>query len=1219
MPRLTKFLFVRKVTKFLLVKSDGRIYDFDTKMEINMAYSWTPMQRLAIDTKDRSLLVSAAAGSGKTAVLTERIISSILDKDNPMSIDEMLIVTFTRAAVGDLKRKISEAITRAINENPNNEQLARQLHLLPGAMICTIDSFCSGVVRDNCDRVGVNPGFRIADTAEAEILAEGILDGLISSVYEGREECATPEALERLAECMTDTRGEGELAAVMLMLYNSTLTSPAGIEEIASLVEEYNPEKYEGFEKSRLGRYAIDRLHEAAHSHKKTLMSLFNELSARKDGKLDKVLDVLENDMEFLGRLVSKESYAELSAILSEHEYPKSPSLRDPTLPPVTALRTEMRNDMRERYAKYFSFTDTDIAVAYRDLYRELSTLTAVLRRFDYLFSLEKGRRGILEYSDIERYAYLCLWQGGELSDVALSLRDSYRAVYIDEYQDVNALQNKIFEAVARPDARFMVGDIKQSIYGFRSADTEIFAGLKKSLPEVSSAEKQTGASVFMSDNFRCDRGIIDFVNDVFDSVFYRLRESIGYVEGDRLTSGKWGGGDEPPYRYPEICLVDRRDFSSELREIEINAEVVAQKIRELTEHETLDDGTPVKPSDIAIIMRNAKGREGIYKKALSAVGIEAACAPDAAFFLDGEVLLALSLLYSVDNPHRDIYLAGLMCSPLFGFTPDELVLIRNAGGGTLWESLTLYTEGNPEYERGRKFIDKLNYYRELSVSLPTDELISFLLEDTGLLSLAEAAGGGDNLMLLYENARRFESGSYLGLYNFLSYIGSVIDRKNSFDKREAPKDDGAVKIITAHSSKGLEYPIVFFVEADRSFNASRGYAPRYVYSEGFGLGMYARTPSGVGLVENPTRAIIDEYKHRAKIEEEARVLYVALTRPRERLYIVATPKKNPEELLDDAAQKREYLDDYSVYSLGSFLEMILMNNRVKPRGVQDFISSWEQKTEREEIKEAETHTDISFDGLSTELASRFSFVYPKEARTRIPEKVSVSRLYPEMLRTDDETLDLTRPREDWRLSPLGLTPEFIKKSSIPDAKARGIATHMLLQFCDLRRLALLGADGELDALVKDRFLSEHDRELVRLGEVELFTRSRLFERMRGAKSLYREFRFNVMLPASLFDNGEEYTNEGMLVQGVIDCLIEDEDGKLYLIDYKTDRLSREELHSRELAEEKLRLAHSRQLGYYAEAVKIMFGKYPERVEVYSMPLGDTVDMRLNLREKKNG
>ena len=471
--------------------------------------------------------------------------------------------------------------------------------------------------------------------------------------------------------------------------------------------------------------------------------------------------------------------------------------------------------------------------------------------------------------------------------------------------------------------------------------------------------------------------------------------------------------------------------------------------------------------------------------------------------------------------------------------------------------------------------------------------------------------------MLLYENARRFESGSYLGLYNFLTYIDSVIGRKNSFDKREAPKADGAVKIITAHASKGLEYPIVFFVGAEKSIAPPKN-RTKYEYSEGFGLGMYTETASGLALVENPTKAIIEEKKQREHLEEEARVLYVALTRARERLYVLA-PKSNPDKFLSDVEITREFLDGYSVYSVGSFAEMMLLNGKAKTVGLEEFLLDTDFGFDGEEApadnaeKAEEAAPEPGVAGELTEvLLERFNYEYPGIRRTRIPAKVSVSKLYPEMLDgTESEAEDGSHALEDWRLAPLGKKPRFMKEKTGPTATDRGIATHMFFQFCDLERFMKIGAEGELCQLVADKFLSERDAEIVRLNEIDMFLRSELFVRMRSAARLYREMRFNVMLPAEMF-GPDEYRGENILVQGVIDCLIEDGDGRLYLVDYKTDRLTGEELRNRALAEEKLRAAHSRQLGYYAEAVKIMFGKYPERTEVYSMHLGDTVDMNLN-------
>ena len=1186
-----------------------------------MARMFTEMQRCAIDTRDRTLLVSAAAGSGKTATLTERIISSILDPEDPVNIDEMLIVTYTRAAVGELRERIGKAIKAAIAEDPSNERLTRQLYMLPSANISTIDSFCAAVLRANADRVGVNPGFRVADTAEAEILAESILDGLISAIYEGYEkDVADALDFDSLTDCMTDTRSEGELAAIILSLYNSTASSLFGVGSIEKLVDEYTVKEPFLIEETFLGKYAIDRLFEAVSHYKKCFSDVVSEIDDMGSEKNAALRRVLTEDIDTFTRILSSSGYNGIREVLSSLNFEDSPRSYEKSLPPITALRQTMKKDLTDRYENYFVYTPEDWKTAYLALSREFGTLIRVLWRFDELFRLEKQRRGILEYSDIERYTYECLWQCGELTDVALAQREEFKAVYIDEYQDVNSLQNKIFEAVSRDDNRFMVGDIKQSIYGFRSANAGIFASMKQNYIPIEKSSPGECASIFMSNNFRCDEGVIDFVNHIFDSIFYRLRDSIGYLEGDRLVYSKIHEEGKPPYCYPEICLAEAQDYPEDTDPKMIVPLTVANKIKNLLEDGRLDNGSRVSPGDIAIVMRNAKGREGYYKAALDSLRIPSATADDTQFFRTPEVLLTLSLLSSIDNPRRDIYLAGLMCSPLYSFTPDELAFIRTAEGDTLYDSLINYTEANPSYTHGRSFIDELEKYRVFSEGMPTDELISMLYNSTGLLALASRTGGRENLMLLYENARKFEAGSYRGLYNFISYINSVIDRKNAFDKREAPTDQNAVKIITSHSSKGLEFPIVFFVGGEESFNRSHGFAPRYVYKEEFGIGMYARTPSGLALVENPTKSIINEAIKRAKIEEEARVLYVSLTRAREKLYIVATPTKKTNEFLKSVNMKREFLSDYSVYQLSSFLDFLLAAKDFELLGVKEFLGREpivNVSGSESPIEEIDTGAVKKSEITSDELVRRFDFLYPDKHRTQIPEKISVSRLYPDILDgTMDGALDLSG-EEDYTSRVTNIRPQFVGADK-SDSKKRGIATHMLLQFLDLERFAEIGASGELAVLKEKRFISERDAELVRIDEAEMFRNSQLFSDMREAKELYREFRFNVKLPAAMFSNDEDarkaLEGETLLVQGVIDCLLLGSDGEYHLIDYKTDRLSDKELNNKSLAEAKMRAAHSAQLGYYAEAVKLIFGKYPKTVEVYSLPLGDTVNV-MNRRE----
>ena len=1197
---------------------------------------WTASQQDAIDTRDRTLLVSAAAGSGKTATLTERIIRSVLDEKNPIGIEDMLIVTYTRAAVGELSERISKAVKKAIKERPGDERLERQLHLLPSAKICTIDAFCADILRANAERVGVSHSFRVPDAAEAQLLAENILDSLLARIFEGKElSVATPEEIDALTDCLAQTRKQSDLPKIIRMIYESTLTALDGVGAIGALVEEFNPERFTSVGESGFGKYCMQRLSDMLEHYEAAFVKIRGEITNISDPKHDKILAMVDDALALIDSLSSAKSYTAARDILINTEFKKAASVpKNDSLPPIKIIRAAFKDDVMDMRDDFFLHSEEDWRVAYSGLYKQFGVLYRVIKEFDRLFRQEKNRRGICEFSDIERYTYECLWQNGEKTDVAIAQSKIYKAVYIDEYQDVNSLQNKIFEAISSDSNRFMVGDIKQSIYEFRSANPAIFAGMKKSFAPLHTDGDYPAASIFMSDNFRCDKGVVDFVNDIFDNLFYHLRDSIGYVPEDRLNYSKVHEGGEPEYRYPEICLVntfpssDPRSLMVE-DEGDLVPEVVAAKIKELLDDGYLDSGEKIKPGHIAIIMRKVKSKAERYSRALAKHGIPSALTENERFFINSDVLLVLSLLNSIDNPGKDIYLAGLMCSPIYSFTLGDLAVIRKkCPAPTLYESLKLCVNEGEDDGRVEKFLEKLEYYRLICEGMPTDKLLMKLYNETGLLALASCRKEGrDNLMLLYEHSRKFERSSFKGLYNFISYINQLTGRNNEFDKREAPQDTDAVRIITAHGSKGLEYPIVFFTGGEGSFkqSVSVGEAPRFEYEEGFGMGMFLRTDSGLALVRNSTKNIVKDYRHRKKIEEEARVLYVILTRARERLYVVGRVGTKPEETLDEIAAMREYMSTYGAYRCPSMLRMILEMKDFKVMMPREFLKNppyvYTKEAEDGEMPEDSVLTcekqerKSDFDPelvkkLEDTLRARFEFSYSDSHLEKLPGKLSVSKLYPEILDgTEEYTVALCEYEDE---APTQL-PAFRSDTDARDSAKRGIATHMLLQFCDFERLAELGARSELERLKAAKFLSDKDAELVRVFEIEKFTRTRLLREILSAKRLYREFRFNVKLPAENFTTDESlrelYRGEHVLVQGVIDCLYEDEAGELHLIDYKTDRLTREELSDRSLAEAKMREKHSLQLSYYAEAVKLMFGKYPKTVEVYSLPLGDTLDV----------
>ncbi len=1176
---------------------------------------WTEEQLSAINTRDKTLLVSAAAGSGKTATLTERIIRQLTDSENPIGIDSLLVVTFTNAAAAELRAKISRALAEAVEKSPENKTLRDQLYLLPSAKIRTIDSFCNDILKNNCDRVGVPPNYRIADTAEGELLAISILEGLIEAVYNGElPEVASPEEFEQLADCLTDSKRTEELCEVFRVVHAKCEDEEKGTDSLLELIKNYeNPLPVE---ENAYGAYLLARVREMAEHYAAAIRKKLSVFSPE-CGSEDKYIPVAESDLALMKKLLAAKTYSEMREVLTCAELVRMPGGKKEVTDNMlsyAAMRDLLKEDVKE-YSAYFTYTEEMWVSLFEGLHRLFTVLYRFVSLFDKLFLEEKRQRGALSYADIERYTYNCLVKDGEPTDIALNLRAQFSAVYIDEYQDVNSLQNRIFEVISRPTGRFMVGDIKQSIYGFRSARPEIFSSMKSSFPRLSDGCGDY-AAVFMSSNFRCDRPIVDFVNGIFDRAFSLVGESIGYEAGDRLGYAKIHDGGEPEYRKPEICLVDKSSASDD-KDAGGAPEVVAKKIAELLASGRLDNGEPIHPSDIAIIMRNAKGKDERYVEALTALGIPSCISEAKDFFLSPEVLLALCLLNSIDNPSRDIYLAGLMCSPLFGFTPDELCAVRGEfKRGTLYESLSAYTAAHSEFSKGKSFIERLNYYRTLSEGIGVGPLIYKLYHETGLYALAARNGGKDNLMLLYDYARKFEAGAFKGLYNFISFLNNLIDKKTTFDDPREGGETDAVKIITCHSSKGLEYPVVFLVDATSRIS-NKEKKNRLAYSDGFGIAMRLRTPSGLAVVNNPVIDIVNHRIERKNYEEELRVLYVALTRARERLFVVGTsPNEKREAYTSKIDVLREDLSKYSVRTLSSMMEVVLVCGECgTPCYSEAFVSSPSQaeQPELDSSPRLTSQAQISEEekrALTAELVRRFTYQYPAEHLTRLPEKMSVSRMSPTILDgTESESASL-ESREGGRRR----LPAFADGGRADESAKRGIATHYFLQFCDLDLLDGNGAERELERLRQGGFISDADAERVRLDEIEAFRKSELYRIMRGAKKLYREFRFNVRLPASHFTSDEEnkrlYAGEDILVQGVIDCIVERGDGSLCLYDYKTDRLTREELADRALAEEKLRASHKMQLTLYSLAAEKIFGKSPEVLEVYSLPLGDTVSMK---------
>ncbi len=1186
--------------------------------------TYTESQRSAIDTRDKTLLVSAAAGSGKTATLIERIVQSVLDPEHPTDINKMLIVTFTKAAAAELRAKVTDALCERLETEPDNARLERQIHLLPSASISTIDAFCNSILKNNTEIFGVSPRYRIADPIESEILSHSVWSELIEAAYAGElSDIVSAEAFNELAETVTSVKSNSGLEEIFDGLYEHSKSHESGVAVFRGFAEALKAELNLPIEESKYVKFAVRRLHEISEGYEKLYSALLMKLPEEENGKA-----VLEWMLGELRLACAASSYSEIREHVNAAagKPPISDKKIAETAPELIACKADLKDAVQMCSARYFKFTEAQWRAQMKKLSGLLSSLAALIEKFDEVFFEEKRERAILEYSDIERLTYKSLYNpDGTLTDFALALRGEYEAVYIDEYQDVNALQNKIFEAISTDTNRFMVGDIKQSIYVFRSARPDIFAKMKGDFPPLCEAEGSDNASIFMSENFRCDEVIVDFVNSVFDTCFTLFGDSIGYVDGDRLKYSK-KQSTAAERILPELHIFTKEedeeaacdcDEEPEEKEKSPSPIWVAAKIKELCETATLNSGEPVRPRDIAIILRYGSGRSKAYSDALEELGIPARAPDDRSFFLNAEIQLALCLLCTIDNPRRDIYLAGLMLSPLFAFTPDELYLIRRFGSAepsySLWESLNRYCEQNPDFERGHSFINTINRYREISEGVKVDAFILRLYHETGLLALAKREGKEENLMLLYNYAGKFEVSSFEGLYNFIKYINEVIAEGSSFCAAESDDTGDAVTIITAHKSKGLEYPIVFIANAETPLVSQMEKRVRVSYSDEYGIAMKTRTDSGLALVENPIHNVIIDTNVERVLEEELRIYYVAMTRARERLFIVGNLKNSSrEKYLDSLTVKRIAPSRRSLWELKSLIDIIML---AEPCAEIVFESA--SKVEKAEpLRElAAPVGELPPDSQAYSLLSeRFSFTYPDGHMTSLPEKMSVSRLYPAVLDEMDGEPSLTvdKPSEK-NEGRLGILPEFISASPIEESARRGIATHTFLQFFSIESFEHGTPEQELQRLVEKEFISRENAARVRLDEIKLFKSSALFEEMKAAAGLRREFRFSVMLPASLFTEDEEkrekYADSKILLQGVIDCIIEDSEGNLHLIDYKTDRLTKAELADKSLAARMLSEKHSLQLSYYALAIEKIFGKRPKSVRVYSLPLGDTVDI----------
>ncbi len=1180
---------------------------------------FTAAQQSAIDEQSKTLLVSAAAGSGKTTTLIERIIRSVTRTENPVMLDRLLVVTFTKATASELRLKISKAVSEAIASDGENETLAKQFALLQSAKISTIDSFCLDLVRANYMTLGLPPSFRMADEGESTLLAHETMDALINECYDNPEStlCGGAKGFAKLVDLIIGAADDHSLADTMLSLYTKLSAFPKGASALYDCANDLREYAKHDFFDCPHGKRIEKHLLDVFEYFRRGYLYCIERIAL--DEKLSKAYaDVFEEDLHsiFTVEKALKESYTAGRDAINAIIFNKLGSLRGDKSEDalfVKSFRDEFKDAVKEDISSYVSASGKNVADALIKTADICKLLGDFLIEYEKRAENEKKRLGICDFSDLSRYALrLLVDENGNDTPFALAQKELYDAVYIDEYQDVNAVQDRIFTAVSTATNRFMVGDIKQSIYGFRGAEPAIFANLRNVYPPYEKGKKGNCATIFMSENFRCNKEVIDFTNMIFDLVMPLISPDMNYTESDSLVFKKTRESDiATPVK---VVITETPSKNSPNYGENTEAHYIAREICRLIKEETKDDGSPITYGDIAILIRSPKARVDTFSKILRAYGIPVFTETNENLLNQSEVEIILCLLDVIDNPRRDISLAGALLSPLYNISYDFLASIRKGvRDERLFTTLKKYAASEETTEEKaiiKSFIEELSSLRSMARFMNAGELIDELYNRRAIYARLSASSPlrRANLEKLRHVAYNFSGTVPRSLSEFLRYIKNVEQNaKNPIPAATVTENSqNAITIRSIHKSKGLEFPVVFFSDTQKRYNTD-DVKPPILYSGNLGFAMKLRDETGFGLYNPLLRkslslAIVNSLK-----EEQLRLMYVALTRARERLYVTAMTSK-PHELVATAKGESNFITKYSAEKQNSYLPLILLAAKGEESDIHtiEIVSDgplYSSETVESDIESTEI---IANEETVTTLNARFDFSYKHTARTKIPAKLAISRLYPDIL--DDTVLSDTI--EQKKLPRAAEAPRFIAADEGENAAKRGSATHLFMQFFDFENAAKNGAAAELARLVEKRFLTESDANLVDLDEVEVFLKSSLFADMRAAATIYREQRFNLTLDACDFakDDGlkAELRGETVLVQGVIDCFFYDKNGDIVLVDYKTDRVSK---NDRAAAEEKLRATHSAQLTYYANAISEMCEKPPKKVLIYSLCLGDTVEV----------
>ncbi|PWU67762.1 helicase-exonuclease AddAB subunit AddA [Gracilibacillus dipsosauri] len=1212
---------------------------------------WTKEQEEAIYQSGSNILVAAAAGSGKTAVLVERIIQKLLNKETPVDIDQLLVVTFTNAAAQEMRNRIGEALEEALAADPGSNHLKKQISLLQHASISTLHSFCMELVRKYAYRLDIDPSFRIADEVEADMIRQDVLEQLFEEWY-GLEEDAEQEAFFQVVDRFSNDRNDLEIEGLILTLYEFSIQHPNPDLWLEQLAETYAVE--ETTDESTLTWLTILKK-EVARQLEVMEMQITQalELTKEADGPYH-YAEALDSDKEMIQQAKGAIalSWQEARAVFTNGKFKalsrKKVECSEDKKDQVKAFRDDLKKRWNKVASDWFSRDLSFHLADMKELYPIINHLTKMIKDFRFHYQEAKKEKGLVDFSDLEHFALDVLLEDKSdklPSSIALELRKKYREIMVDEYQDTNIVQETILTSIADQDNgnMFMVGDVKQSIYRFRHAEPSLFIDKYTRFSE----EEDPGYRIDLARNFRSRKEVLVAANYVFRQLF---DQEVGDLEYDQDAELIYGNKsyDDIPLAQPdtEIIIIDQESNEAErealdmeledredLEKAQLEARAYAKKIQSFIGHDdrpplqVMDKKTSmprkVEYRDIVILLRSMTWAPTIMEE-FKKQGIPVYAELSTGYLAAIEIQVMMSLLKIVDNPRQDIPLAAVLKSPIVGLDENELAEIRlTKKNSTYYEATKAYlakTAGGQTEGKLDGFMTNLEKWRKEARQGALSALIWQIYQETGYYDFVGGIPGGRqrqaNLRALYDRAKSYESTSFRGLFRFLRFIERMEDRGEDLGAAKAlGEQEDVVRIMTIHKSKGLEFPVVIVGAMNKQFNQQDLKEKYLLHKE---LGFATKYIDPLKRIMYPTlhyHALKKEMQ-REMLAEEMRVLYVALTRAREKLVMVGTvpsldKKKRKWEMMlhhNDWVLPHYYrLEALSYFDwIGAVLTRhqhgeILRNESTVthiPESILYDSSKWSiarvhsshyqnmEETNKETIKALEEaifewKPIETGDELEREIVDNYlNYQYPYLNATSFRAKQSVTELKRQQevrdMYSDSAIIDPFR-------APINRRPRFMQRQKEWTRAEIGTAMHTVMQHIPLNREWNIDTLEEFIVQLEEKeILTREETEVIDTQSILAFFKSQLGELALYAKRIEREVPFSLTLPANDIYPDWSEAEERIFLQGVIDCLIKTEEGWI-MLDYKTDRIEETvDDHVRDKLKEKYNI----QLELYARALE---------------------------------